>query len=322
MSMPPSASGATTCGQKQRRSPATPSATPSLSARSPSSLSRRAPADHRGHHALCVRQALVLGRRPRAEPCPRTSPRRGPPHAALALAKAGRVRTRIGRARTCRSIAAASARLATCAAREPIRTLAGDLGRPGGDARIDPDLRPSTARRERTDRAGLLQERSRRLGRRRPGSCCMHKPRAGRRRDRMHESREPSVRPLDSVASERRLALGTHKSVGRAGRPSQRVWPPGAMPRERISPGGTNAAVGCPGSARSASLMGCSERPKVPAREGRRGRPEMSQMQGSPPPAMIASQLARSASVRVPRPCTCFVCVAVLAPILLRESLS
>jgi hypothetical protein len=32
--------------------------------------------------------------------------------------------------------------------------------------------------------------------------------------------------------------------------------------------------------------------------------------------------LARSASVRVPRPCTCFVCVAVLAPISPRESLS
>lgn len=77
-------------------------------------------------------------------------------------------------------IAATSARMATCAAREPICALATDkpAARVADQRRdratdhaaercalvcpragIDPDLRLSTARRERTDRAGRLQER-------------------------------------------------------------------------------------------------------------------------------------------------------------------
>jgi hypothetical protein len=73
-------------------------------------------AAHRGHQALCVGQALLPRRRPRAGPTRKRGPAQATTRPPWRAPTARRVRTRIARTATCRGIGGASARLATSAA--------------------------------------------------------------------------------------------------------------------------------------------------------------------------------------------------------------
>ena len=151
----------------------------------PSAARRRA--DRRGHQASCVRQALGSGYRPRAEPCPRTGPRREPPRCPAAP-EAPRVRTHIGYARTwpsaslpprrdwplprprSRSVAGGQPRRGV-ADRPTDHPSAGrcNLGRPSGHACIHPDLQPSTCPVANAPFVKVASKsKGRRLGRRGP----------------------------------------------------------------------------------------------------------------------------------------------------------